>query len=106
MKRAPISKPSAISKKQRAAAIATASDGVKDADCPYDQNDPAAVAAFWAKGKVRLPGQRGLQKQPTKVPVTVRYSPEVVAYFKATGDGWQTRMNNALLEYVEAHTEA
>ncbi|MFI4940140.1 MAG: BrnA antitoxin family protein [Burkholderiales bacterium] len=53
-----------------------------------------------AKGKARLPGQRGPQKRPTKVAVTVRYSPEVVEYFNATGDGWQTRMNDALRDYV------
>jgi uncharacterized protein (DUF4415 family) len=100
MKREPTSKPLAFSKKQKAAAIAAAPDRVNDTECPYDQNDAASVAAFWAKGNVRLPGQRGPQKRPTKVAVTVRYSPEVVEYFKASGDGWQTRMNDALLEYV------
>jgi uncharacterized protein (DUF4415 family) len=38
-----------------------------------------------------------------KQPVSIRLSPEVVAYFKATGKGWQTRMDEALREYVEAH---
>ena len=45
-------------------------------------------------------GQRGPQRAPTKLPVTVRYNPEVVAYFKATGAGWQTRMNEVLCEWV------
>ena len=103
MKHAPISKPSVFSKAQKAAAIAAAPDRVNDPKTPYDPNDAASVAAFRAKGKVRLPGQRGPLKQPTKVPVTVRYSPEVVAYFKATGEGWQTRMNDALRAYVERH---
>ena len=48
-------------------------------------------------------GQRGPQLAPTKLPVTVRYNPEVVAYFKATGAGWQTRMNDALCEWVAKH---
>ncbi|MFM2274893.1 MAG: hypothetical protein RL211_765 [Pseudomonadota bacterium] len=48
-------------------------------------------------------GQRGPQLAPTKLPVTVRYNPEVVAYFKATGAGWQTRMNDALCEWVAMH---
>jgi len=86
-----------------AAALAAAPDHVSDPDCPYDPNDPAAVDAFWAKGKVRLPGQRGPQKRQTKVAVTVRYSPEVLEYFKSTGEGWQTRMNDALREYVAQH---
>ncbi len=32
--------------------------------------------------------------------VSIRYSPEVLAYFKATGDGWQSRMDGVLKEYV------
>jgi uncharacterized protein (DUF4415 family) len=36
--------------------------------------------------------------------VSIRYSPEVIAYFKASGAGWQARMNAALKEYVEAHS--
>ncbi|MEF8732031.1 MAG: BrnA antitoxin family protein [Candidatus Accumulibacter meliphilus] len=43
----------------------------------------------------------GPQKLPTKVAVTVRYSPEVLDYFKASGDGWQTRMNDVLRRHVE-----
>jgi uncharacterized protein (DUF4415 family) len=51
-------------------------------------------------------GQRGPQRSPTKLPVTVRYNPEVVAYFKATGAGWQTRMNEVLSEWVATHAPA
>jgi uncharacterized protein (DUF4415 family) len=32
--------------------------------------------------------------------------PEVIAYFKATGAGWQTRMNDALREWVDEHQAA
>ena len=32
----------------------------------------------------------------TKVPVTIRLDRDVVEAFKATGDGWQTRMNDTL----------
>ena len=32
--------------------------------------------------------------------VSIRYDPEVIAYFKATGPGWQTRMNNALKDWI------
>lgn len=51
-------------------------------------------------------GQRGPQLTPTKLPITVRYNPEVVAYFKATGAGWQTRMNDALCDWVAKHKTA
>ena len=32
--------------------------------------------------------------------VSLRYSPEVLAYFKSTGDGWQSRMDGVLRDYV------
>jgi uncharacterized protein (DUF4415 family) len=51
-------------------------------------------------------GQRGPQRSPTKLPVTVRYNPEVIAYFKSTGNGWQTRMNDALSEWVSLRQPA
>jgi uncharacterized protein (DUF4415 family) len=58
----------------------------------------AAVRAALAEKRQR--GERGPQIAPTKQLVSVRYSPEVLTYFKATGSGWQTRMNEALLEWV------
>lgn len=39
-----------------------------------------------------------------KLLVSVRYSPEVVEYFKSTGDGWQSRMDGVLRKYVERHS--
>jgi len=54
----------------------------------------------------RKVGQRGPQKQPIKVPITLRYSPEVVEYFKATGEGWKTRMDEALKEWIAKHPRA
>jgi len=38
-----------------------------------------------------------------KKPVSIRLSPEVVAYFKGTGKGWQTRMDEVLKDYVSHH---
>lgn len=51
----------------------------------------------------RKVGQRGRQKTPTKISVTLRYSPEVVNYFKETGEGWQIRMDEALKEWIKKH---
>ena len=39
---------------------------------------------------------RGPQKAPTKIPVSIRLSADVVAHFKATGPGWQSRIDDAL----------
>lgn len=41
--------------------------------------------------------------ETTKDKITIRLSPEVTAYFRATGKGWQTRMDKILLNYVETH---
>lgn len=38
-----------------------------------------------------------------KMPINIRLSPEVLAYFRETGKGWQTRMDNVLKEYVQTH---
>lgn len=36
--------------------------------------------------------------------LSVRYSPEVVEFFKSTGEGWQVRMDQVLREYVARHS--
>jgi uncharacterized protein (DUF4415 family) len=48
-------------------------------------------------------GVRGPQKAPTKERITIRLSPEVVQRFKATGAGWQTRVDAALQEWLKSH---
>jgi uncharacterized protein (DUF4415 family) len=61
---------------------------------------PAVKAALAVK---RKQGQRGPQRSPTKQAVSIRYSPEVLDYFKSTGAGWQTRIDEALREWVAKH---
>lgn len=39
----------------------------------------------------------------TKERITIRLSPEVLEHFRAKGKGWQTRMDEALKEYIAAH---
>jgi uncharacterized protein (DUF4415 family) len=55
-------------------------------------------AAVKAKEEKRLRGQRGLQKTPVKIGVFIRLDADIVEKFKATGAGWQSRMNAALRE--------
>lgn len=38
-----------------------------------------------------------------KVQVTVRFDEDLIAAFKEEGDGWQTRMNDALREWRREH---
>jgi len=46
---------------------------------------------------------RGTQVLPTKISTTIRLSSEVIDSFKATGAGWQTRIDLALKEWLKEH---
>jgi uncharacterized protein (DUF4415 family) len=39
---------------------------------------------------------RGPQREATKVPISIRLSRDVVQHFKATGPGWQRRIDETL----------
>jgi uncharacterized protein (DUF4415 family) len=39
----------------------------------------------------------------TREQVSVRYSHDVIASFRATGTGWQTRMDTALRDWLKTH---
>ncbi|MCA0340782.1 MAG: BrnA antitoxin family protein [Proteobacteria bacterium] len=67
------------------------------------------------KQSVRLSGlpdslQAKLRGRPkaavTKERITIRLSQEVVEQFRASGDGWQTRMDSALKEWLKTHSPA
>ncbi len=47
--------------------------------------------------------RRGPNKRPAKEQVAIRFSPEVLAYFRAQGRGWQTRIDEALKEFIKSH---
>ena len=50
---------------------------------------------------VPLKAVRGRPKSENKkLLVSVRYSPEVLSYFRSTGEGWQARMDGVLQDYV------
>jgi len=40
------------------------------------------------------------------VALSLRLSPEVVAHFRATGPGWQRRIDEALKDWVAGHRDA
>ena len=42
----------------------------------------------------------------TKERITIRLSPEVVERFRASGDGWQTRVDAALKDWLQTHSPA
>ena len=71
------------------------------------KSDPDALP-LTPKQLTSMVPMRALRGRPRsenkKLLVSVRYSPEVVAYFKSTGQGWQSRMDGVLRKYVERHS--
>ncbi len=73
-----------------------------DPDAPEATEEQLAQARPFAEAFPELAdsmrknvGGRPRKKNP-KVPVSIRLDPDVVAKFKATGPGWQSRINEAL----------
>ncbi|MFO1308923.1 MAG: BrnA antitoxin family protein [Burkholderiales bacterium] len=64
---------------------------------PVREVVPAGLAAVLPR---RRPGERGPQKAPTKIAVSIRLDREIVAYYRATGAGWQTRINEELARAI------
>ena len=48
---------------------------------------------------------RGPFYRPIKRPLSLRVDADIVDWFQRQGQGYQTRMNSALREYVERHRE-
>lgn len=70
---------------------------------------PEVTAAMLARAEYRVAGrlkphprQRGPQRAPKKIPLSLRLSPEVVRHFRATGRGWQTRIDEQLKKLVSS----
>jgi len=71
------------------------------------RSDPDAQPLTVAQLKAMVPlrSVRGRPKSESKkLLLSVRYSPEVIAYFKSTGEGWQARMDGVLRQYVQEHS--
>jgi uncharacterized protein (DUF4415 family) len=69
--------------------------------------DAQPLSANQLKAMVPMRSLRGRPKSANKkLLVSIRYSPEVVAYFKSTGEGWQARMDSVLRQYVARRTKA
>jgi len=60
------------------------------------------------------PKAKGLTKRPvgrptsaaTKVSTTIRLSPDVIKAFRASGEGWQTRIDLALKDWLTRNIPA
>lgn len=86
---------------------------MKDTDIRHNADSPPTKVADWEGAVLKQGGvevgrarTRGPNRSPTKEQVAVRYSPEVLAAFRAGGRGWQTRMNDALIDWLKTHSPA
>jgi uncharacterized protein (DUF4415 family) len=77
---------------------------------PIDPDCPSTKVSDWEGAVIKKGGAvvgrvktRGANRKPVKEQVAIRYSPEVLAAFRATGAGWQTRMNEALKDWLKTH---
>ena len=69
--------------------------------------DKAEMKPFKALPKSLQAKLKGRPKATvTKERITIRLSPEVVQTFRATGEGWQTRMDAALKDWLKSHKVA
>lgn len=69
-------------------------------------SDPDALPlteAEWNNVKPLLRVGGRPKAEVTKERITIRLSPDVLAAFKATGKGWQSRIDAALKEWVQEH---
>ena len=64
---------------------------------PMKEMFPEIVEAF-----ARMRGERGSQKSPVKERVGLRLDSEILAHFRATGAGWQSRINEILASHIAA----
>ena len=81
---------------------------VDDENPEWNEDDFRAAIPFSAlpeslQVKLRATG-RSAQKASTKERITIRLSPEVVQRFRASGSGWQTRMDAALKDWLKEHS--
>lgn len=71
---------------------------MKDEDIDFSEI-PRTTPEFWANGIVR----KGLKPVNRKDQLTLRIDQDVIAFFKEQGRGYQTKINQLLRAYMEAH---
>ena len=82
----------------------------RKSDVPYDPKDREATLSFWDgavahHGVAQLRAKRGRPPKALherKEQIALRIDTEVLAWYRAQGEGWQTRMNAVLKAYKDA----
>lgn len=77
---------------------AAGSEPARDVDSP---DATQAMREMVARRRAGRPAGSGTKEQ-----VAIRLDREVLAAFRATGKGWQTRMNDAIKDWLKTHSPA
>jgi uncharacterized protein (DUF4415 family) len=72
---------------------------MKDSEIIIDKDAPAWTPEMFARAMVR----KGLKPVRTKSLLSLRIDADVLAWFRAQGRGYQSRMNALLRAFMEAH---
>ncbi len=74
----------------------------------FDEDDaPDLSSREWQKKFAKASVRRGRPPlEDPKVSTTIRLSRDVIERFKADGPGWQTRIDEALREWIRKHDAA
>jgi len=83
----------------------------KSAPSWFDPDDAPEITTAWVAEADMYAGDKLVRrgrppKDTTKVLTTLRLDPDVVAGLRATGSGWQTRVNDAMREWLKTHSAA
>jgi hypothetical protein len=96
---------SAFSAKRAVAAVAAADPVALPTGIDWKQGVVTSGGGV-AETIAQLRRTRGKNRNPTKEQVAIRLDPEVLAAFRASGRGWQTRLNTVLKEWLKARPGA
>ncbi len=66
--------------------------------------DPDALEASAEHWAAMRPVRGRPRKSAPKAHVSLRLDPDILAHYKASGAGWQTRLNNDLRHVIQPHT--
>ena len=86
------------------------STSIRKSDVPYDRQNRRAVLNYWKAGTAHtgvaeLRTKRGrprLLPSERKEQIALRLDADVLAWYRAQGTRWQTRMNAVLKAYRDA----
>ncbi len=96
-----------VSSKRKKEILAVTAVPPQEGDFVWDghDEDDRPLSSEEMRAGIRRAGGRPKSSNPRKQ-LTIRLSPEVVDAFRASGKGWQTRIDAALKDWLKEHSPA